>query len=252
MPEESKGFLSVEEVAGNTGEIHSLKPNNNSTIQPIALLRLGVFVPTLKSTNVALRRGSSVTTNTTNATEELSSLKIVEQEGYEGIEIHGPRLDMDTDFKVWVGITSALFDYAPDDDGIITLPFSEFADRCGYPRKRLSKAFRKSIDDSLTRIQQTVVKFRFPAAKGHLNNINVNLLAYSSLNTELDVIEIQPQKQLSELYYVDYKRILKLKMLDKLGRKETAKVLYTFFEALPANPAPVSIERLRARLNLKS
>ncbi len=46
-------------------------------------------------------------------------------------------------FKVWVGITSALFDYAPDDDGIITLPFSEFADRCGYPRKRLSKAFRK-------------------------------------------------------------------------------------------------------------
>ncbi|EFN3985403.1 RepB family plasmid replication initiator protein, partial [Escherichia coli] len=65
-------------------------------------------------------------------------------------------------------------------------------------------------------------------------------------------IEIQPQKQLSELYYVDYKRILKLKMLDKLGRKETAKVLYTFFEALPANPAPVSIERLRARLNLKS
>ncbi|ENU2776361.1 RepB family plasmid replication initiator protein, partial [Escherichia coli] len=33
MPEESKGFLSVEEVAGNTGEIHSLKPNNNSTIQ---------------------------------------------------------------------------------------------------------------------------------------------------------------------------------------------------------------------------
>ncbi|EJK6171531.1 TPA: RepB family plasmid replication initiator protein, partial [Escherichia coli] len=155
-------------------------------------------------------------------------------------------------FKVWVGITSALFDYAPDDDGIITLPFSEFADRCGYPRKRLSKAFRKSIDDSLTRIQQTVVKFRFPAAKGHLNNINVNLLAYSSLNTELDVIEIQPQKQLSELYYVDYKRILKLKMLDKLGRKETAKVLYTFFEALPANPAPVSIERLRARLNLKS
>ncbi|ELK2128667.1 RepB family plasmid replication initiator protein [Escherichia coli] len=252
MPEENKGFLSVEEVAGNTGEIHSLKPNNNSTIQPIALLRLGVFVPTLKSTNVALRRGSSVTTNTTNATEELSSLKIVEQEGYEGIEIHGPRLDMDTDFKVWVGITSALFDYAPDDDGIITLPFSEFADRCGYPRKRLSKAFRKSIDDSLTRIQQTVVKFRFPAAKGHLNNINVNLLAYSSLNTELDVIEIQPQKQLSELYYVDYKRILKLKMLDKLGRKETAKVLYTFFEALPANPAPVSIERLRARLNLKS
>ena len=65
MPEENKGFLSVEEVAGNTGEIHSLKPNNNSTIQPIALLRLGVFVPTLKSTNVALRRGSSVTTNTT-------------------------------------------------------------------------------------------------------------------------------------------------------------------------------------------
>lgn len=80
----------------------------------------------------------------------------------------------------------------------------------------------------------------------------MNLLAFSELDTENDIIRIQPQKQLSELYYVDYKRILKLKMLDKLGRKETAKVLYTFFEALPSNPAPVSIERLRARLNLKS
>ena len=64
--------------------------------------------------------------------------------------------------------------------------------------------------------------------------------------------DVKQHKMVSELYYVDYKRILKLKMLDKLGRKETAKVLYTFFEALPANPAPVSIERLRARLNLKS
>ncbi|HAK1687439.1 TPA: RepB family plasmid replication initiator protein [Escherichia coli] len=252
MVDDKKGFLNVEEISGNTGEIHSLKPNNNSTIQPIALLRLGVFVPTLKSTSVALRRKNAGLTNSTDATEELSSLKIVEQEGYQGIEIHGPRLDMDTDFKVWIGITSALFDYKPDNDGVITLTFSEFVDRCGYPRKRLSKAFRKSIGDSLTRIQQTLLKFNLPTSKEHVRYIQMNLLAFSELDTENDIIRIQPQKQLSELYYVDYKRILKLKMLDKLGRKETAKVLYTFFEALPSNPAPVSIERLRARLNLKS
>ncbi|MDY8856047.1 RepB family plasmid replication initiator protein, partial [Escherichia coli] len=78
MVDDKKGFLNVEEISGNTGEIHSLKPNNNSTIQPIALLRLGVFVPTLKSTSVALRRKNAGLTNSTDATEELSSLKIVE------------------------------------------------------------------------------------------------------------------------------------------------------------------------------
>ncbi|TGH99018.1 RepB family plasmid replication initiator protein, partial [Escherichia coli] len=92
-------------------------------------------------------------------------------------------------------------------------------DRCGYPRKRLSKAFRKSIGDSLTRIQQTLLKFNLPTSKEHVRYIQMNLLAFSELDTENDIIRIQPQKQLSELYYVDYKRILKLKMLDKLGRK---------------------------------
>ncbi|EGT5679797.1 replication protein RepA, partial [Cronobacter dublinensis subsp. dublinensis] len=36
------------------------------------------------------------------------------------------------------------------------------------------------------------------------------------------------------------------------SRKESAQALYTFIESLPPNPAPVSLARLRARLNLTS
>ena len=82
-----------------------------------------------------------------------------EQEGYEGIEIHRPRLDMDTDFKVSGGITSALFDYAPDDDGIITCHSPSYR---GIDAAIHVSAFQrrsvKTTDDSLTRIQQTVAQ----------------------------------------------------------------------------------------------
>ncbi|HDQ6711450.1 TPA: protein RepA, partial [Escherichia coli O146:H21] len=33
----------------SSGELVTLTPNNNNTVQPVALMRLGVFVPTLKS-----------------------------------------------------------------------------------------------------------------------------------------------------------------------------------------------------------
>lgn len=37
------------EVDKSSGELVTLTPNNNNTVQPVALMRLGVFVPTLKS-----------------------------------------------------------------------------------------------------------------------------------------------------------------------------------------------------------
>ncbi|WP_235845281.1 40S ribosomal protein S19 [Morganella psychrotolerans] len=48
------------------------------------------------------------------------------------------------------------------------------------------------------------------------------------------------------------KKILKVRTLEKLGRKETAKALYLFLEALPENPYPISMQRLKDRLALKS
>lgn len=66
-------------------------------------MRLGLFVPTLKSTSKG-RKGLMVTTN---ATEELKQLSLVTSEGFDNIQITGARLDMDNDFKTWVGIIHA-------------------------------------------------------------------------------------------------------------------------------------------------
>ena len=86
------------EVKKETGELIPLVPNNNNTVQPVALMRLGLFVPTLKSTSKG-RKGLMVTTN---ATEELKQLSLVTSEGFDNIQITGARLDMDNDFKTWV------------------------------------------------------------------------------------------------------------------------------------------------------
>ncbi|HBP94997.1 MAG TPA: replication protein RepA, partial [Pantoea agglomerans] len=90
-------FLSVTK---NSGEVIQLHPNKNNTVQPVALMRLGLFVPTLKST----ARGKSGAMASTDATKELKNLTLVKAEGYEKITITGARLDMDNDFKTWAGI----------------------------------------------------------------------------------------------------------------------------------------------------
>ena len=48
------------------------------------------------------------------------------------------------------------------------------------------------------------------------------------------------------------KVLLQLKAINALKRRESAQALYTFIESLPRDPAPISLARLRARLNLKS
>ena len=63
-------------------------------------MRLGVFVPTLKS----LKNSKKNTLSRTDATEELTRLSLARAEGFDKVEITGPRLDMDNDFKTWVGI----------------------------------------------------------------------------------------------------------------------------------------------------
>ncbi|MGL3998899.1 replication protein RepA, partial [Pantoea eucalypti] len=55
-----------------------------------------------------------------------------------------------------------------------------------------------------------------------------------------------------ELYQFDRKVLLQLKAINELARKESAQALYTFIESLPPKPAPISMARLRARLNLTS
>ena len=93
-------LLNLQEVDKTTGEVVKLDVNSTSTVQPVALMRLGLFVPTLKSTG----KSKANRKNVTDATEELVQLSIAKSEGYTDVKITGSRLDMDTDFKVWLGI----------------------------------------------------------------------------------------------------------------------------------------------------
>jgi hypothetical protein len=51
---------------------------------------------------------------------------------------------------------------------------------------------------------------------------------------------------------MDRRVLLRLKAIDALQRKESAQALYTYIESLPQNPAPISMKRMRDRLNLTS
>lgn len=99
-----------------------LVPNSNNTVQPIALMRLGLFVPTLKGTKNSSRNKS----NMIDASRELVQLEVARSEGYSNIKITGPRLDMDHDFKTWVGVVRSLAEYG-EPTGRVELSITKFA-----------------------------------------------------------------------------------------------------------------------------
>lgn len=231
------------EVIKGTGEVIQLLPNGSKTVQPIALMRLGLFVPTLKSTS-RCRAGMIASTN---ATSELSRLSIVKSEGYENIEIIGARLDMDTDFKVWVGIIHAFARHQVIGDKV-ELPFVDFLKLCGIPSARSSAVLRKRIDASLMRIATNTISFTNREGKKYITHL-VQSAAY---DPKTDLITFQSDPKIFELYQFDKKVLLQLKAINLLSRKESAQALYTFIESLPPDPIPVSMARLRARLNLTS
>lgn len=146
--------LVIEESQKDSGEVIQLFPTLRQTIQPKVLLRLGVFVPTLKSMDKGGRKNHRI-----DATEPLSRLSIVEGEGYSQIQIYGPRLDMDSDFKSWCGIVYALSNRPLDSEGQLVLNFPEFAKFCGFDTKRIDKQLRERFDASLTRIARTSISF---------------------------------------------------------------------------------------------
>lgn len=230
------------EVKKDTGELVSLVPNSNNTVQPVALMRLGLFVPTLKSTSKG-RKGLMVTTN---ATEELKQLSLVTSEGFENIQITGARLDMDNDFKTWVGIIHAFAKYKVIGDKV-SLPFVEFVKLCGIPSSRSSAALRKRIDASLQRISTNTLSF---TSKDKAYHTHLVQSAYFDIKQDLVVIQADPK--IFELYQFDRKVLLQLRAINELSRKESAQALYTYIESLPQDIKPISMARLRARLNLTS
>ncbi|MXP68007.1 RepB family plasmid replication initiator protein [Pantoea sp. Aalb] len=225
-----------------------LTPNSNNTVQPVALMRLGVFVPTLKS----LKNVKNKTFTTIDATEELTRLYLAKAEGFEKVEIVGPRLDMDNDFKTWIGIIHSFSKYQNKIIGDkVQLPFIDFAKLCGIPSSRLSKKLRERISPSLKRIASTTISFTSNIDEYSKEYIT-HLVQSAYYDTKKDIVILQADPKLFELYKFDRKVLLQLKAINVLKRRESAQALYTYIESLPKNPVPISLVRLRKRLNLRS
>lgn len=240
--ENNKLPLNLQELDKTTGEIVNLDVNSTSTVQPVALMRLGLFVPTLKSTG----KSKANRKNVTDATEELVQLSIAKSEGYTDVRITGSRLDMDTDFKVWLGIIRSMSEYGVKKD-TLELSFVEFVKMCGFDSRRSNKKMRDRISNSLFKLASVTLKFQ-SETKGW----TTHLVQSAFYDITEDIVEIKAEPKLFELYHMDRRVLLRLKAIDALQRKESAQALYTFIESLPQNPAPISMKRMRDRLNLTS
>lgn len=213
----------------------------NSTVQPAVLMKMGVFVPTKKKGSIA---------DPIDASETLSRLEIASREGYSDIVITGPRLNISTDFKVWMGIIHS-FSKSPEalTGNKIHLKFTEFAANCQYPSKRFDSRLRKEIADSLTRIRGKTITF---SKSNHSKVYITGLLKTSTFDVETNTVILEADENLWELYNEDNLTLLRKKPLNALPRKESAQAIYTYLASLPANPIPLSFERLRKRLLLPS
>ncbi|HAK3431592.1 TPA: replication initiation protein [Salmonella enterica] len=240
--ENNKLPLNLQEVDKTTGEVVKLDVNSTSTVQPVALMRLGLFVPTLKSTG----KSKVNRKNVTDATEELVQLSIAKSEGYTDVRITGSRLDMDTDFKVWLGIIRSMSEYGVKKD-TLELSFVEFVKMCGFDSRRSNKKMRDRISNSLFKLASVTLQFQ-SETKGWTTHLVQS--AFYDINE--DIVEIKAEPKLFELYHMDRRVLLRLKTIDALQRKESAQALYTYIESLPQNPAPISMKRMRDRLNLTS
>ncbi|MCS5874478.1 RepB family plasmid replication initiator protein [Klebsiella pneumoniae subsp. pneumoniae] len=236
-------LLNLQEVDKTTGEVVKLDVNSTSTVQPVALMRLGLFVPTLKSTG----KSKANRKNVTDATEELVQLSIAKSEGYTDVKITGSRLDMDTDFKSLAGDNSLHVGVWGKKVTPWNCRSSNSVKMCGFDSRRSNKKMRDRISNSLFKLASVTLKFQ-SETKGWTTHLVQS--AYYDINE--DIVEIKAEPKLFELYHMDRRVLLRLKAIDALQRKESAQALYTYIESLPQNPAPISMKRMRDRLNLTS
>ncbi|MEH2732789.1 RepB family plasmid replication initiator protein, partial [Klebsiella pneumoniae] len=129
----------------------------------------------------------------------------------------------------------------------LELSFVEFVKMCGFDSRRSNKKMRDRISNSLFKLASVTLKFQ-SETKGWTTHLVQS--AYYDINE--DIVEIKAEPKLFELYHMDRRVLLRLKAIDALQRKESAQALYTYIESLPQNPAPISMKRMRERLNLTS
>ncbi len=116
--------------------------------------------------------------------------------------------------------------------------FVEFAKLCGIPSSQSSRRLRERISPSLKRIAGTVISFSRTDEK-HTREYITHLVQSAYYDTERDIVQLQADPRLFELYQFDRKVLLQLKAINALKRRESARALYTFIESLPRDPAPM-------------
>lgn len=227
---------------------NKLDVNSSSTVQALAMLRIGVFIPIRR--NLPKNNKGELTRPAfrTDISDEFRKLEFARTEGFEKVAIQGPALNFETDFKVWCGVIRAFNTYGYQNCAI-KFGFGEFAKMCGFNSKQLDERLRTRIHDSLARIRGQVIEFSKPqVSKSYIGG----LLNTGSFDADSDTIELIADPKLWELYSIDHHVLLKLSVLSKLNRNETAQCLYAYLSALPKNPFPISFKRLRDRVCLTS
>jgi hypothetical protein len=213
----------------------------NSSVQPAILLRLGIFVPNSR----AIKKGVE---HIIDVSAPFSTLEFVRKEGYDDIQIRGERLNITSDFIVWMGVIGAFSKYALSTNKI-TLSFKEFAQLCQYESRQINHRLRNQIFDSLSKLGTKVVQFK---RKDGDKMFFTQLLKTAVMDKRDDTVTLEADERLWELYKIDYTILLRKHPYNELKGKEVAQTLYTYIASLPDNPAPISFTRIRERLLLTS
>jgi hypothetical protein len=219
--------------------LSEVKHNRLSTVHPNLILRTQIFTPVARNPhNKHLSRSADVS-------DTMRELAFARAEGYKRVTIYGAVMDIETDFRVWTGITQVFEQHGFKATGM-EIDFRMFASLCGFPSKQLTTALRHRIDNSLTRIMTQVITFSAPDG----SKFKTHLLQLAEFDARRDVLRLVPDKCLWELYRIDHNILLSMELQESLRRKEVAQCLYMFIAALPADPAPLSFARLRERVAL--
>ncbi|SQC05857.1 initiator replication protein RepB [Klebsiella pneumoniae] len=146
----------------------------------------------------------------------LVQLSIAKSEGYTDVKITGSRLDMDTDFKVWLGIIRSMSEY-----GVKVTPWncrSLNSLRCvDLTHGAQTRKCGDRISNSLFKLASVTLQFQ-SETKGWTTHLVQS--AYYDINE--DIVEIKAEPKLFELYHMDRRVLLRLKAIDALQRKESA------------------------------
>lgn len=243
--------LHIEKINQSSGEVEHIVSTSTKSIQPLSLLRLSVFTPMQAAEKGKLKDVDARTP--IDVINDFRQLEIVEREGYSSAVITGPKLDIETDFRVWIGGVSA-FTHYPSRNGVISMSFADLARLCDIDSRQVNKRLKERLARSVSKLSSTSIRFSKKTPEGEAI-ATTHLIGSSIADPEADLVKLAHDTLLADFYQLDIKRILKLKVLNNLKRNEVAKAIYTFLEGLPNKPGEIQIvsaARLMARLDLKS